>query len=270
MQDDLTPEIENNGAPDVSQETNSSIVENAAPEVSQAPEVEEPEKKKTGAEKRIDQLTYEKYEEQRQRKALEERLKELESKVEQPKPVVAPREEDFDDYNEYQEKQADYLAHLAAQKLQARQQQDTQLAEQRALEEKAAERTQKFVERVNSESSQYEGFQEKVNDPTFNAITKQMDPDLIALIQESDKGTALTYHLATNIAEADRISRLSPVLAARELSLIEASIQLPQPKKISDAPDPVKPIGGNESAVKNPDDMSMDEWMAWRNKQVRG
>lgn len=271
MSDDLAPEIENNGDnEDVSHETESSTVEtNESPEASQQPETDTEEKKRAGVQKRIDQLTRQRYEEQRRREELEQQLKELQAKQDQPKPVVAPNPEDFEDYNEYLERQADFLAHRAQEKISEAQKQQAQADQQRQLREEQANRTQRFKERVEAEIDQYEGFLDKVNDPVFNQITESMHQDLITLIQESEKGTALTYHLANNLAEADRIARLNPVLAARELALLEASIKLPQPKKVSDAPDPIAPIGGNEEAVKDPSQMSTDEWMAWRNKNAK-
>lgn len=272
MSEDLAPEIENNGDnEDVSHETESSTVEtNESPEASNQQETDADEKKRAGVQKRIDQLTREKYEERRRAEELEARLKDLESKISKPEPVAAPNPEDFDDYNEYLNKQADYLASLAQERIRRSQEQELKAAEQRRLADEQAERAQRYKDRVEAELSQYEGFMERVNDPTFNRITNVMHPDIIALIQESDKGTALTYHLATHLSEADRIAKLSPVLAARELAILETKIQSPKPKKVSEAPDPIKPLGGNEQAVKNEDQMSIDEWMAWRNRQIRG
>lgn len=255
----LTPENQNNGEPDVSQ-TDPSTVENASPTE---------EKSESRVQKRINQLTREKYDAQREKQELEQRVKDLESKI-KPEPISAPKEDDFADYSEYQQKQAEYLAELAAQKVAKQQEEQQRALQQQEAQKVAQERTKKYVDRLQEEMSQYEGFAEKVNDPVFSGITQQMDPQLIGLIQDSDKSTALTYHLAANLDEADRISRLDPVLAARELALIEARIDVPQPKKVSDAPDPISPIGSSESAVQDPEKMSVDAWMEWRNKQIRG
>ena len=244
---------------DVSQETESSTVE---PEAETNAEAEE---KKNGVQKRIDQLTREKYEERRQREALEKRLKELEEQR-KPEPLKPPTEDDFDNYNEYLNAQADYLASKAAEKLTSKQAEEKQLLAKAEEQKAAQERAERFAKRIQAESEQYEGFMEKMNDPLFAEITYQMDQDLIGLIQESDKATALTYYLATHIEDADRLSRLNPVYAARELARIEAKLETPKPNKISKAPDPIKPINGNETAVKDPDKMSMDEWMEWRAK----
>lgn len=250
------------------QDVNSLVESSTTDETTADAQPEEQEEKKTGVQKRIDQLTREKYEERRQREALEKRLKELEEQN-KPEPLKAPKEEDFDDYNQYLEQQADYLAAKAAEKLEQQskaKEQQLALAEQQQL---AQQRAEKFAERIQTEMTQYEGFMEKMNDPVFTDITHRMDQELIGLIQESDKATALTYHLATNIEVADQLSRLNPIHAARELALIEAKLEVPQPNKISNAPDPIKPIGSNESAVKDPDQMSMDEWMEWRAKTKR-
>lgn len=249
---------------DVSQEVDSSTTEAETAET-QLDSEKETEEKKNGVQKRIDQLTREKYEERRQREAVEKRLKELEEQS-KPEPIKPPKEEDFDDYNQYLEQQADYLAARAAEKLSTQQKAKDQQLAQAEEQLQVQKRAEKFGERIQREMNAYEGFMEKMNDPIFAEITHNMDRDLIGLIQESDKATALTYHLATHIEEADRLSRLNPVYAARELARIEAKLELPKPNKISNAPDPIKPIGSNESAVKNPDDMSMDQWMEWRAK----
>lgn len=263
MQDDQAPEIENEGEQAAQAESATAETQ----EATQEPQAE-PEKKADGVQKRINQLTREKYEERRQREELETRLKELESQV-KPQTMEAPNEADFDDYATYQLKNAEYIAELAAQKLSAKSEAATQAQRQQQQYEERVQRAQQFNDRVASEQDRYEGFMEKVNDPVFSGIVNSMDADVLSLIQESEKGVALAYHLANDLAEADRIAKLSPVLAARELVNLEARLELPQPKKISDAPDPIRPIGGNEPAVKEPDQMSMDEWMSWRNKQAR-
>lgn len=268
----LAPENENLGEQEaVSQETESAPVESEPSEAEAEAKASEPEEgSKNKVQKRIDQLTREKYEERRAKEALEQRLKELEQSKPKPEPIKPPKYEDFDSDEAYNAANADYLATLAAEKLDSREAAKRQELEQSERLKEQAERTTKYVEKLQAEAAQYEGIMDKLNDPLFASITQQMDSELIGLIQTSEKATALTYHLATNIEDADRLSRISPVQAARELALIEARLETPKPNKISNAPDPIKPIGSNESATINPDKMTTEAWMEWRQKQRRG
>ena len=61
-------------------------------------------------------------------------------------------------------------------------------------------------------------------------------------IQSSDVGPDLLYWLGTNPKEADRISRLNPILQAKEIGKIEAGLASNPPvKKTSTAPAPIAP-----------------------------
>jgi hypothetical protein len=62
-------------------------------------------------------------------------------------------------------------------------------------------------------------------------------------IQSSDIGPDLVYHLGSNPKEADRISRLSPILQAKELGRLEAKLaDNPVQKRTSGAPEPISPV----------------------------
>ena len=266
----LAPENQIQGEHEaVSQETESAPVESEPKEAEASSEDQENEGKNK-VQKRIDQLTREKYEERRAKEALEKRLKELEDAKPKPEPIKAPKYDDFETEDAYNEAQAEYLAQKAAQKIKDEQSASEQERATQERLQKQADQTTKYVEKLQSEAGQYEGIMEKLNDPIFADITQKMDAELIGLIQTSEKSTALTYHLANNLEQADQISRLSPVLAARELALIEASIETPKPNKVSQAPDPISPIGSNETVDKDPDKMPMDEWIEWRRKKLRG
>ena len=63
-------------------------------------------------------------------------------------------------------------------------------------------------------------------------------------IQASELGPDIAYHLGSNPREAERISRLSPYLQAKEIGKIEAKLaDSPAPvKKTTSAPPPIKPV----------------------------
>jgi hypothetical protein len=62
-------------------------------------------------------------------------------------------------------------------------------------------------------------------------------------IQSSDIGPDLVYHLGSNPKEADRISRLAPILQAKEIGRLEARLaENPVQKRTSGAPEPISPV----------------------------
>lgn len=267
--DILAPENQNQGETEAVSQTDSAPVNNEPEAQADTGDssADSEKESKNKVQKRIDQLTREKYEAKRQAEEYRKQLEAQKPKAEAPKP---PKESEFDDLDEYEQAKLEYAADMAAYKL--KQDQAKEQEQQRANEArtKVQERTKKYVERIQSEATQYEGFFDKVSDPVFSDIVNQMDVELVGLIQESDKATALTYALANDIELTARLSQLSPIQAARELALIEAKIDVPQPKKVSEAPEPIKPIGSGESASVDPSKMSTEQWIAWRRKKKYG
>jgi len=67
-------------------------------------------------------------------------------------------------------------------------------------------------------------------------------------IQYSDVGPDIAYHLGTNPKEADRISKLPPILQAKEIGRIEANLaNNPPVKRSSSAPAPIAPVTARSS-----------------------
>jgi hypothetical protein len=86
----------------------------------------------------------------------------------------------------------------------------------------------------------------------------------------SEKGPELLYHLAQNPAEADRIARLPPTQASMEMGRLEAKLAAVPPRKTTQAPDPIAPVSGVGGAQTDadPDKMTVEQWRAWREKQL--
>lgn len=92
----------------------------------------------------------------------------------------------------------------------------------------------------------------------------QISNAMAEVILDSDVGPELAYHLGKNPAEAARIAALPPSRQAAELGRLEAKISAPKalPKQ---PPTPVQPVGGNASSTGgDPSRMSMSEYIAWR------
>lgn len=84
-------------------------------------------------------------------------------------------------------------------------------------------------------------------------------------LRASDNPADLAYWLGNNPEDAARINSLPDLQAAREIGRIEAGLSIPQPKKKTNAPPPIKPINqGAVDVVKNPEDMTFREYEAAR------
>lgn len=89
----------------------------------------------------------------------------------------------------------------------------------------------------------------------------QISPAMSQAILEAEDGPAIAYYLGQNPEMAERISKLSPTQAVRELGRISAKLENPPKPK----PDPIRPLASrNSGGEKSPDDMSMDEYAAYR------
>ena len=98
-------------------------------------------------------------------------------------------------------------------------------------------------------------------------------------IQASDAGPDVLYYLGSNPKEADRIARLAPILQAKEIGKLEASLASNPPvKKTSTAPAPIAPVtarsaGSNQYDTTDPrstKSMSTSEWIeAERMRQIK-
>jgi hypothetical protein len=95
-------------------------------------------------------------------------------------------------------------------------------------------------------------------------------------ILESEYNVDIAYYLGQNREESAKIAQMSPLAAAKAIGRIEARIERNataskqvEPKRVSKAPEPVKPVATSSDApTKNPDDMSAEEWLAHRNRQL--
>lgn len=94
-------------------------------------------------------------------------------------------------------------------------------------------------------SEKYEDFEELVTADNVK-ITPAMRDALFEL-DDSDLQVEVTYFLAQNPKETLRISKLSPLRQIAEIGKLEAKISsAPPPKKPSNAPDPIAPVGSGK------------------------
>lgn len=215
-----------------------------------------------GVQKRIDRLTQEKY---RLRAELEF-LRSQQPQQAQPaqqaqQPSQAPKLEQYNSIEEYLDALAD---HKASQKF-------DHLAKEREAKESQTRQQQEVAKLHESYTKQTEQARQAYGD--FDDVVQ--DPDLpisqamAEAIMRSTNGADVAYYLGKNPDQAARIASLDPFSAAVEIGRIAATVVRPQPRKASSAPPPIQPVGARATPVTDPDKMSADEWMKWRNSQLK-
>lgn len=237
------------------------------------PETEHPEKPKRadgGFQRRINRLTADFRAAEARAAAAEAKAQELERRqatatqasADEPAP---PRLENFRSYEEYERADRAYVADKATREAEKRfkaAEAERQATAQREAEAKrmreAAERFNKSAEDV---AEHYEDLAEVMDDMWRGRVPVIRNNDAIAryIIEESDRGPELAYHLANNAAAAERIGRLTPLAQVKELVKLEAS--LPKPNApATKAPNPPRTLGGRGgSDTKDPEKMTIDE-----------
>ncbi len=175
----------------------------------------------------------------------------------QPTDIVPEQFETYEDY-------ADALAERKAQELLARREAEQQ---QRAYLEA-------YHDREEVARDKYDDFEQVAYNPNL-PVTEAM----ARAIQASEIGPDVLYHLGSSPSEAARISRLDPILQAREIGKIEARLAAePLVKKTSNAPAPIAPVTARSNGAPRYDttdprsvkNMSTSEWIeAERLRQIK-
>jgi hypothetical protein len=175
----------------------------------------------------------------------------------QPTDIVPEQFETYEDY-------ADALAERKAQEMLARREAEQQ---QRAYLEA-------YHDREEVARDKYDDFEQVAYNPNL-PVTEAM----ARAIQASEIGPDVLYHLGSSPSEAARISRLDPILQAREIGKIEARLAAePLVKKTSNAPAPIAPVTARSNGAPRYDttdprstkSMSTSEWIeAERLRQIK-
>jgi hypothetical protein len=197
----------------------------AAPEPAETTPEEQPPAK-TFSQEELDAIVSKRLARE-QRKWEREQAQRLQQAQKPAAPPPAP--DDFESAQQY----AEVLAEQKAQELLARREAE---AQQAAL-------LDAYKDREEEARDRYEDFEQVAYNPRLPVT------DVMAqAIQASDIGPEVIYWLGSNPKEADRISRLSPVLQAKEIGKIEVNLTSNPPvKKTSTAPAPLAPVTATRS-----------------------
>lgn len=182
-----------------------------------------------------------------------------------PKP---PTLEDFNyDEARYQDAKDKYVADLAVRRVydEIARSQDAQA--QQAEADRKRQAGQRFREKAEAAAERYEHLDDAMEAFHKGGISVSV-PMIEFVYEHAEDGPAIVHHLYANQELAEKIAKLSPLAAARELARLEASLPKPQPRNVSTAPKPpVVPKGGAEPPVRDLENMSMADFAALRRKQ---
>jgi hypothetical protein len=199
----------------------------AAPEsVDTTPEEQQPTK--SFSQEELDAIVSKRLAREQRKWEREQAQRLAEQQARQPvAPPPAP--DDFESAQHY----AEALAEQKAQELLAR----------REAEAQQAAILDSYKDREEEARDRYEDFEQVAYNPNL-PVTGIM----VQAIQSSDIGPEVIYWLGSNPKEAARISRLSPVLQAKEIGKIEVNLTSNPPvKKTSTAPAPLAPVTATRS-----------------------
>jgi len=163
-------------------------------------------------------------------------------------PVTPPSLDQFGTVDEYAEARAEQI-------IQTRQQQA-----------RHSEIVSAYQDREEDARDKYEDFEQVAYNPNLPITTV-----MAQTIQASEIGPEVAYYLGANPKEAERISRLEPMIQAKEIGRIEAKLVTDPPvKKSTSAPSPISPVTARNSGNPTFDTtdprsvktMSASEWIA--------
>ncbi len=232
-------------------------VETKADDSSPRPRDEDGKFLSVNAQKRIDELTREKYE--RQREAEYWRQQAMAVKPPEPKPTEPVKLPTLEDVGYDEAKYQAALIQYATQQAERVVEERLSKAEQQRNEQK---RLETFAERQRAFAKATPDFEARVlQDPTL-PITEAMRD----VIVDSESGPEIAYYLAQNRDAAEAIARLPTHLAALEMGRIEGRLAAQKeaakrPPPVSKAPPPPPTLDTTEaSGTKPPEQMSDAEW----------
>jgi len=231
-----------------------------AAEENQTPETPaEQEAPKTFTQEELDAIVGKRLAREQRKWEREQQQRLEEQKVKRAAPAdIHPQ--DFASYDEY----AEALAERKAEEL---------VAKREAARQQAAI-AEAYYEREEAARDKYDDFDQVAYNENL-PVTEVMAQGISA----SEVGPDILYWLGSNPNEAARIARLSPVLQAKEIGKIEATLASNPPvRKTSTAPAPIDPVTARSKGAPRYDTtdprstktMSTSEWIeAERLRQIK-
>jgi len=248
-QEEAKPAVETGSAPDASQEP----IESKPPEA-EGSEPEKPLGEKGTAELiRLRKRAQEAERELAYQKGLNEGRQPAQAPI-PPKHITEPKIDDFDNYD-------DFVVAKASYKIRKEQQEENAKVQVEQYEKAWNERLAKAQEKTP-----------EVLD-AIRDVGRKISREMAIVIKDSDVGPEIALYLQKNPNEITRLSRIHPVSMSREIGKIEAKLQSApmetKPNKITQAPEPIKPVGGRTQAVTTDQEkIPIEDFMSRRNSET--
>jgi len=148
------------------------------------------------------------------------------------------------------------------------------LVQQREAAKQQSQVLESYQEREEQARDKYDDFEQVAYNPNL-PITNVM----AETIQHSEIGPELAYYLGSNPKDAERISRLTPFMQAKEIGKIEAKLaDNPPVKRTTSAPAPISPVTARSTGAPTHDttdprsikSMTTSQWIeAERARQIK-
>ncbi len=227
-------------------------------------------KARNSYQKRIDRLT-------KRAKEAEDELASIKGKGKEPEAddsrisddnTDEPDPSDFDSYDQYLDSLADWKAGT-------RKKEKADNGKDKGTDDKDQSQNEdtEYTEALEDVQDAFEESRGKYDDfdDVVTAEDVQITKDMVKALAESDNPGDVAYYLGKHKDEASRIAGLSPLAQAREIGKLEAKVANIKPpgKKTTQAPDPIEPVRGSNSAVKSPENMDFSEYESTMNERER-
>jgi DNA repair exonuclease SbcCD ATPase subunit len=174
--------------------------------------------------------------------------------------MKVPDPNQYDDNAKYT---ADTLAHQLDQREIDRN--EKQIAQADAARQSAI--SESWRNRVDDFKSEVADFDAVV----YGTLNSKISSDTALMIAEMDDGPQVAYNLGKDLALASRIESLTDRAKAFELGKLAGKLTAPVPRRVTNAPAPINSISGSKAGFreKDPDKMSIDEWMKWDDARMK-
>jgi hypothetical protein len=274
LSDDSKPEVETVEveAEEEPEEEGETPEDEGAGENDTAPEAEEEAKPRKGksVQERFDRLAAEKHEAMAEaaywRGIAEGRSPQKEAPAKQPEPeLTEPNPEDFDFGEEdpaYRRAVRQYDREVIRREAVA---EATALLQKQTEEQRASSAAsqleQSYAEAVEAVREELPDYDEKVTEAAKRGDFP-VSREMAALIKSSPVGPKVAYHLATNVEEADAVSKQSALIQAAYFGAIAAKLagepeKVEPTKKVTSAPPPPKTLNRGSGGQLEPSERGL-------------
>lgn len=230
---------------------------------SQEADDEESAKPKSGAEKRIDQLVWEREEAKRERdyyKSLATKGKEETeptSKPSQPQtledigppPKLSEFDYDEDKYNQAFIEWSDKRQEIKETQRAAEREQ------QEAMHKAQSEYTSSLETALEQGKTKYKDFEKVIYGPGA-----ELSLNLMPSVVFSENAADVAYHLGKNRDLVERLNKMPQMRAVMEIGRLSERLATKAPAKVTTTPEPITTVGGEEPPTQNLENLSGEDY----------